>query len=104
MKKGFLLLGLMAFALVSCEESQETEQKVEKKAAREVELSSEVVGDSTLHIVTQKFWVENKLIATKISNFKTINLKKTKDTVEDEDGNLKPIEYETKFPIFVTVK
>lgn len=104
MKKSFLLLGLMAFALVSCEQVQETEQSVEKKAAREVVLSSETVGDSVSHKVTQSIWIAGKVVRTSTYEFKTKALKKAKDTVEAEDGSIKTVEHEAKFPIFVTVK
>lgn len=103
--KRSLLLGLtMTAVLFSCAQVQETEKSIEKKAAREVELSSKVEGDSTVHTTVQKFWIDNQVVATTTSNFKTANLKKTKDTVEQENGNTKVIEYDTKFPIFVTVK
>ena len=106
MKSRILLLSLATIGLmaVSCQQQTETETSIEKKAAREVILSSKIVGDSTEHTVEQKIWSKGTIIAAKVTTFKTINLPKTKDTVEDSNGNPKTIEYDTKYPIFVTVQ
>jgi hypothetical protein len=103
MKKLLFVIAL-TITLVSCKETTEQETaKPDKKGSREVLLSCVVQKDSTLHIITQKFWVNNVLMQETFTT-KTPNLPNVNDTIEDENGEMKVINHEAKFPIFVTVQ
>lgn len=99
------MFAAIAAVLVSCKEAETEGQAIpDKQGSREVVLSSIVQTDSTIHMTTQKVWVKGQLVKTETTSFKTVNLPKVKDTIEDENGDLKVVEHDTKLPIFVTVQ
>lgn len=103
--KKLLLMAVIAAAFISCKKSETQGQETpDKKGGREVVLSSIVQNDSTIHTTTQKIWVNGVVIKTETTSFKTVNAPAVKDTVEDDNGDLKVIEHENKLPIFVTVQ
>ena len=89
MKKTAYLILLTPF-LFACQSENTPEQNLEqidKSSAREVVLSTQTVGDYTLHITTQKIWANNQVISEKIDTLKTA--KQVSDTI--------------KTPIYVTI-
>lgn len=104
--KKLLLLAVIAAAFVSCKEAEDTEgvASPEKKGGREVVLSTIVQADSTLHVTSQKIWMNGQLVKSETTSFKTVNAPKVKDTIEGDNGEAKVIEHDTKLPIFVTVQ
>lgn len=103
--KKLLLMLFIAIGFISCKVSEEDEQTTpDKKGAREVVLSSIIQQDSTIHTTTQKIWVNGSLVKTETTSFKTLNAPAVKDTIEDDNGELKVVEHDNKLPIFVTVQ
>ena len=96
---------MITLSFVSCkEENEDVVATPEKKGGREIELSSVISGDSTKHITNQKVWLNGVIIKETIDIFSTVNPSKTKDTIENDNGEVSVVEHNTKFPIFVTVK
>ena len=102
MKKLFLMLALVAMFFVACKEEEQTQTETgpDKKGGREVVLSTIVQQDSTIHMTTQKIWMNGQIVKTETTSFKTINPPIVKDTVDD-NGTPKVIEHSSKLPIFV---
>lgn len=71
---------------------------VDKKAAREVQLTTQERGDTILHIVNQKIWLNNEL---QISKSDTIKTSKHAAASWDQDTATKS-DFR-KIPIYVTV-
>ncbi|MBS7334140.1 hypothetical protein [Faecalibacter bovis] len=89
--KKLLYLTLITPLLFSCQSESNQEQTLEqldKTSAREVVLSSTTIGDTVLHITTQKIWSNNQLAGEKIDTLKTV--KAANDTI--------------KTPIYVTIQ
>lgn len=89
--KNITYLILLTPFLFACQSENTPEQNLEqidKLSAREVVLTTKTVGDSTLHITTQKVWANNQVIGEKIDTLKTA--KQANDTI--------------KTPIYVTIQ
>ncbi len=93
----FFLLGL---TFAACNNTAENKlESLDKTAAREVVLKTVVVGDTTLHISSQKIWANNEIIATRIDTIKTA----TKVASWSTDATNNGVDM-TKTPIYVTVE
>ncbi|MCC9042557.1 hypothetical protein LNQ81_07620 [Myroides sp. M-43] len=94
----YILSILTAITLVSCGgESKKTDlETIDKQSAREVTLKSVVVGDSILHITSQKIWANGQLITQKTDTLKTA--KEAKAWGDNTTTSL------VKVPIYVTVE
>lgn len=89
------LLGLF---FVSCTDTNTNKlESLDKKTAREVTLTTEIVGDSVYHLVKQRIWANNELILAKIDTLKTAN------TIENPKVPGESVKLE-KVPIYVTVE
>ena len=89
--KKFILLTIISFAFTACQQNLEREQNLEqldKVSAREVVLSTSIVGDTVYHISNQKIWSNNQLVTEKIDTIKTP--KQVSDSI--------------KAPIYVTIQ
>ncbi|WP_430614176.1 hypothetical protein [Flavobacterium sp. JP2137] len=93
----FFLLGL---SLTACTNTADKKlESLDKTSAREVVLKTLVVGDTTLHISSQKIWANNEIIATRIDTIKTATQIRSWSSDAADTG----IDM-TKTPIYVTVE
>lgn len=89
---------VLALALTACTEKPENKlESLDKKSAREVTLSTEVVGDTVLHLVKQRIWANGELILAKVDTLKTAQ------QITDTKANQEPAAM-AKVPIYVTVE
>ena len=89
--KKILLITLPLTTFFACQSNQNENQNLEqidKKAAREVVLTTETKGDSVLHITKQKIWSNDLMIAEKVDTLITHKQYTPTDS--------------TKIPIYVT--
>lgn len=94
------ILSLFAISMlwISCTEKAENKlESLDKKSAREVTLSTEVVGDTVLHLVKQRIWANGELVLAKIDTLKTAQ------NILDTKTNQEPAAM-AKVPIYVTVE
>lgn len=98
MYKYLYLLTIAAF-LSSCESQPKEDalEKLDKKSAREVTLTTIVQGDSVLHLTKQNIWFNGEQIAAKVDTL--ITPLKT-NTWADTTG-VAPL---NRVPIYVTVQ
>lgn len=89
---------VLTLALTACTEKPENKlESLDKKSAREVTLSTEVVGDTVLHLVKQRIWANGELILAKVDTLKT------SQQIIDSKTNQEPATM-AKVPIYVTVE
>ena len=91
--KKILLITLPLATFFACQSNQNENQNLEqidKKAAREVVLTTETKGDSVLHITKQKIWANDLMIAEKVDTLITHKQYTPTDS--------------TKIPIYVTIQ
>lgn len=97
MKKIVPLL-VCSLAFVACTQRPENKlESLDKKSAREVTLSTEVVGDTVLHLVKQRIWANGELVLAKVDTLKTAL------QIIDSKTNQEPAAM-AKVPIYVTVE
>lgn len=88
----------LSLAFTACTEKPENKlESLDKKSAREVTLSTEVVGDTVLHLVKQRIWANGELILAKVDTLKTAQ------QIIDSKTNQEPAAM-SKVPIYVTVE
>ena len=88
----------LSLAFTACTEKPENKlESLDKKSAREVTLSTEVVGDTVLHLVKQRIWANGELILAKVDTLKTAQ------QIIDPKTNQEPTAM-AKVPIYVTVE
>ena len=91
--KKILLITLPLATFFACQSNQNENQNLEqidKKAAREVVLTTKTVGDSVLHITKQKIWANDLMIAEKVDTLITHKQYTPNDSI--------------KMPIYVTIQ
>lgn len=93
----YLLPTLALLASCESEPKEEALEKLNKKSAREVTLSTVVQGDSVLHLTKQNIWFNGEQIASKVD---TLITPLKANTWSDTTG----VEPLNRVPIFVTVQ
>lgn len=90
----------MGLTLTACTNNAENKlESLDKTSAREVVLKTVVVGDTTLHISSQKIWANNEIIATRMDTIKTPTKVSSWNSATTDNGADM-----TKTPIYVTVE
>lgn len=90
--KKILLTTFVITMFYGCQTSNNNEnlEQIDKKAAREVVLSTKTVGDSILHITKQKIWENDIVVNEKIDTIITVKQWSSSDSVST--------------PIYVTIQ
>ena len=91
--KNILPVRQLLTAFFACQSPQKSNQNLEqinKQSAREVVLSTQIKGDSVLHITQQKIWSNHLMITEKIDTLITHKQYTPADS--------------TKIPIYVTIQ
>lgn len=97
MKKIATLL-ILTISLSACTGQEQSKlETLDKKSAREVTLSTEIKGDTVLHLVKQRIWAHGELVLAKVDTLKTLQ------SIPDTKSN-QPNENMSKVPIYVTIE
>lgn len=93
----YLLASLALLASCNSEPKEEALEKLNKKSAREVTLTTIVQGDSVLHLTKQNIWFNGEQIAAKVDTLIT----PLKANTWSDTAGVAPL---NRVPIFVTVQ
>lgn len=97
MKKIFSGLTLALFWASCADEPEQKLEQINNKSAREVTLTTAVLGDTVYHITKQKVWYGGEMIAESVDTLRTPNKVITWDTATNKPTL-------SKVPIYVTVQ